>query len=109
MDQDNQKKAWELERRDIGRVAFTESAEVIEVVSGARFSFRTTDIGIGGCFLDALSPLPTGSKVRVTLHRGLTNSQAEGRVVYSQPRLGMGIAFEELKSEQRLSLLRLIE
>lgn len=107
MDQDSQKKAWELERREMGRVAFTASAEVMDVVSGTRFLLRTTDIGLGGCFLDALSPLPTGATVRVTIHHGRTTFQAEGQVVYSEPRLGMGVAFDELDPAQRLSLLHL--
>ena len=91
----------------MGRVAFTESAEIMDLVSGTRFLLRTTDIGPGGCFLDALSPLPIGSKVRVTIHHGLTTFQADGQVVYSQPRLGMGIAFDDLDPAQRLSLLHL--
>jgi len=107
MDLASQKAAWELERRKMGRVAFTEPAEIMDVVSGTRFLLRTTDIGPGGCFLDALSPLPISSRVRVTIHYGLTTFRAEKRVVYSQPNLGMGIAFDELDSAQRLSLLHL--
>jgi hypothetical protein len=109
MDKDSQTKLWELERRKLGRVAFTEPAEIMDVVSGTRFLLRTTDIGPGGCFLDALSPLPIASRVRVTIHHRLTTFQAEGQVVYSEPRRGMGIAFDHLNPEQRFSLLRLTQ
>jgi hypothetical protein len=109
MDLDSQKTPWKSEQRRIQRVPFTATAEVIDIVSSTQFLLRTTDIGTGGCFLDALSPLPIWSRVRVIIHHGRADFQADGRVVYSQPRLGMGIAFDELDPEQRLSLLRLIE
>ena len=63
----------------------------------------------GRLFSDVVLPLPVGSRVCVTLHNGLVHFQTEGQVVYSQPALGMGIAFDELNSEQRLSLMRLVE
>ena len=109
MDDNSQQSAWETERRKMSRLTFTASAEVIDHASRTQFSLRMVDIGTGGCFLDTLLPLPIGSRVRVTLRHGDTDFQAEGQVVYTQPRLGMGIAFDELNSEQRLSLLRLVE
>jgi hypothetical protein len=109
MDDDSGQKVWPGEKRNMRRIPFTESAEVIDLASQGQFSLRTTDVGTGGCFLDAVFPLPVGSRVRVILHQALKDFQAEGQVVYSQPGLGMGIAFDELNSEQRLSLMRLIE
>ena len=109
MDDDSRQRAWEAERRNMYRLTLTASAEVMDLTSGMQFSVRMTDVGTGGCFLDAVFPLSVGSRVRVTLHHGPMDFQAEGLVVYSQPRLGMGIAFDELSSEQRLSLMRLVE
>ena len=109
MDDDSRQKVWQGEKRNMGRIPFTASADVIDLASQQQFSLRTTDVGTGGCFLDALFPLPVGSRVCVILYQGLKNFQAEGKVVYSQPGLGMGIAFDELNSEQRLSLIQLIE
>lgn len=100
-------KAWEAERRNMHRLPFTASAQVIDLASGKWCSTRTTDVGIGGCFVDVVLPLPAGSRVRVTLNHGPLHFQTEGQVVYSQPALGMGIAFDELNSEQRLSLMQL--
>ena len=91
------------------RLNFTASVDVTELASRERFSLRMTDVGAGGCFLDALFPLPVGSKVRVTLRHGLMDFHAEGQVVYSQSGLGMGIAFDELNSEQRHSLMQLVQ
>lgn len=94
----------EAERRGDDRHSFTASADVIELSSGARFSTRTTDLGPGGCFVDTMTPFPVGAKVRVTVKKARSDFQTEGTVVYSQTGLGMGIAFAELNSNQRLAL-----
>jgi PilZ domain len=94
----------ETERRIAERHMFTASAEVIELVSGARFCTRTTDLGPGGCFVDTTVPFPVGSKLRIALQKGKNTFQTAGTVVYSQVGLGMGIAFEDHDPEQRLAL-----
>jgi hypothetical protein len=92
------------ERRGTARIQFTASAEVVELVSGARFSTRTTDLGPGGCFVDTMLPFPVGSCVRITLQKGKAKFETGGSVVYSQTGLGMGIAFSDLKPEQQAEL-----
>jgi PilZ domain len=96
--------ANDTERRSTDRQMFTASADVIELVSGARFSTRTTDLGPGGCFVDTTVPFPVGSKLRITLHKGKMNFETAGTVVYSQTGLGMGIAFDDLDKSQRAAL-----
>jgi hypothetical protein len=94
----------EAERRNNDRHAFTASAEVVELGSGAKFSTRTTDLGPGGCFVDTMVPFPVGANVRVTVHKGKTQFETGGVVVYSQAGLGMGIAFETMEPQQRHAL-----
>jgi hypothetical protein len=94
----------ETERRIAERHMFTASAEVIELVSGARFCTRTTDLGPGGCFVDTTVPFPVGSKLRIALQKGKNTFQTAGTVVYSQVGLGMGIAFDDHDAEQRVAL-----
>jgi PilZ domain len=94
----------EAERRTGDRHVFTASAEVVELVSGARFSTRTTDLGPGGCFVDTTNPFPVGAAVRVTVRKGRNEIHTPGIVVYSQQGLGMGISFNELPPEQRKAL-----
>jgi hypothetical protein len=94
----------EAERRSGDRHVFTASAEVVELVSGARFSTRTTDLGPGGCFVDTTNPFPVGAEVRVTVRKGRNEFHTPGTVVYSQQGLGMGISFNELDPEQRKAL-----
>jgi PilZ domain len=92
------------ERRTVDRHLFTAAADVVEQSSGARFSTRTTDLSPGGCFVDTMLPFEADSKVRVTIRNGKAQFEANGQVIYSQSGLGMGIAFDELDSDQRLTL-----
>jgi PilZ domain-containing protein len=94
----------EADRRGNDRHTVTASCEVVELVSGAKFSTRTTDLGPGGCFVDTMVPFPVGSNVRVKVHKGKTQFETGGLVVYSQAGLGMGIAFSEMDESQRNAL-----
>ena len=91
----------ESERRGADRCPFTAQVEVIEIDSGVRFSGRTTDLGPGGCFVDTVVPFVADAKVRVFVHKDKQELETTGMVVYSQTGLGMGIAFDALKAEQR--------
>ena len=107
-DRDNKLKgatpSVQAERRGAGRHPFIAAADVVEIGSNAVFSTRTTDLGPGGCFVDTLVPFSAGSKVRITIREGQTQFETTGIVVYSQSGLGMGIAFDDLKAEQRKAL-----
>ncbi len=94
----------EADRRNNDRHAFTASAEVVELSSGAKFSTRTTDLGPGGCFVDTMVPFPVGANVRVNVRKGKTQFESGGVVVYSQAGLGMGIAFDNMEPQQRQAL-----
>jgi hypothetical protein len=94
----------EADRRNADRHSITASAEVVELGSGARFSTRTTDLGPGGCFMDTMVPFPVGANVRVSVHKGKTQFESSGIVVYSQAGLGMGIAFDTMEPQQRQEL-----
>ena len=98
----------EAERRGADRHLVTASAEVIELSSGARFTTRTTDLGPGGCFIDTTNPFSVGSRVWLVLRQGKNEFETPGVVVYSQNGLGMGIAFDDIDTEQRTALERWI-
>lgn len=94
----------QAERREANRHPFIAAADVAEMASGAVFSTRTTDLCPGGCFVDTLVPFDVGSRVRIAIREGKTRFEATGTVTYSQSGLGMGIAFDDLKPEQRKAL-----
>jgi len=84
------------ERRERKRHPFSATAEVVDLVSGARLSARAADLNQGGCYLDVLSPLPIGSNVRVRILSGGAELTCTAVVRDSQPGMGMGVAFTDL-------------
>jgi hypothetical protein len=88
------------ERRQHERHAFSATAEVVDLASGARLSTRAADLNKGGCYLDMLSPLPIGSKVRIRISSDGGDLACTAVVRDSQPGMGMGVAFTDLNDAQ---------
>jgi hypothetical protein len=88
-------------RRQHERHVFSATAEVVDVISGARFNARAADLNKSGCYLDMLSPLPIGSKVRVHMHTDVAELTCTALVRDSQPGLGMGVAFTDLDDARK--------
>lgn len=87
------------ERRIQQRFPFTADAEVIELRSQARVSGRCSDLGAGGCYIDALAPFAVGAKVRILMTRDSRKFEAEAVVTYAHPSLGMGLKFTGISGE----------
>ena len=87
------------ERRTAQRFPFTAAAEVIDLRSKARVTGRSSDLGLGGCYIDTLAPFPVGATVQVRMERDLREFEATGVVTYALVSMGMGLAFTEIKSE----------
>ena len=92
------------ERRTVQRFPFTASAEVIDLRSKARVTGRSSDLGLGGCYIDTLAPFAVGAAVRVRLERGLLNFEAEGTVTYALVSLGMGLSFSDFEPKDHAVL-----
>jgi len=88
-------------RRSVRRCPFVASAEVTELHSGAVLSARTSELGLGGCYVDALNPFPKGTLVGLRILRDQGAFETKAKVVYSDPRFGMGLAFTEMTAGQR--------
>ena len=88
------------ERRRNLRFPFTATVEVIESQSGAKMTGRTSDLGLGGCYIDTLSPFPTGSEAKIKILRGKETFEAQVKVMYSQIGMGMGVAFVSAQPNQ---------
>ena len=88
------------ERRHSLRFPFTASIEAIESESGARITGRTTDLSVGGCYVDTISPLPVGADAKIRLTRGEESFEAQAKVVYSKVGMGMGLAFVSAQPNQ---------
>jgi|HubBroStandDraft_2_1064218.scaffolds.fasta_scaffold07167_2 hypothetical protein len=89
------------ERRVQQRFPFTAEAEVIELRSQARVTGRCSDLGAGGCYIDALAPFAVGAEVRILMARDSRKFEAEAVVTYAHPSLGMGLKFTGISGDFR--------
>ena len=87
------------ERRVSVRFPFTAAAEVSELRSKARVAGRCSDLSIGGCYVDTLSPFPLGSAVRIRMETDNREFEADAVVAYAHPQMGMGLRFTGIKRE----------
>ena len=94
------------ERRVDVRFPFTAAAEVYELRSKARVAGRCSDLSIGGCYVDTLSPFALGSAVRIRMETDHREFEADAVVAYAHPQMGMGLRFTGIKREHE-GVLRL--
>lgn len=83
------------------RCSMVASVEVTDLGSNTRLSARMSEIGIGGCYVDAMNPFPEGTAVDVRILRDQGTFEAKAKVVYCDSTMGMGLAFTEMAPEQR--------
>ena len=78
--------------------------------AGIRAETRISDINLSGVFIDALSPLPEGAAVKLSFTLpGGQRIATDGVVVHSQPRIGMGVAFTDLKPEDAMLIQQALD
>jgi PilZ domain len=88
-------------RRSVRRCLLVASVEVNDLHSGAQLSARISELGLGGCYVDALNPFPEGTLVRLRILRDQGVFETEAKVAYCDPRFGMGLAFTAMTPDQR--------
>jgi hypothetical protein len=88
-------------QRSVRRCALVASVEVTELRTGALLSARISELGIGGCYIDALNPFPEGALVGLRILRDQGVFETKAKVVYCDSRFGMGVAFVEMTPDQR--------
>ena len=91
-------------KRAVRRCSFVASVEVTDSRSGARLSARTSELGMGGCYVDALNPFPVGTLIDLRMLRDQGVFETKAKVVYSDPKFGMGVAFTEMTPQQKTIL-----
>jgi hypothetical protein len=93
-----------LERRKHPRYPVSGGAEVRQQGVDSRIWARLTDISLGGCYLEMMSPLPVLTYVNLGLILEEQHLNAKGQVVVSHPNFGMGIQFIDLGAADRKML-----
>jgi PilZ domain len=87
------------EARRSPRFPFIAVAEITHPESGAKFNCRVSDFSLNGCYVDMLNTLPIGSAVTIKIFVESEYFEANAKVIYAHPNLGMGLAFEQLPSK----------
>ncbi|HEV2023028.1 MAG TPA: PilZ domain-containing protein [Terriglobales bacterium] len=80
------------------------AAEVRQQGGGSRIWARFTDISLGGCYLEIMSPLPVLTYIRFVLTLGEQQVQGKGQVMASHPQFGVGVQFIDLSAADRQML-----
>jgi hypothetical protein len=91
----------QAKQRSVRRCPLVASAEVTELRSRTLLTARTSELGIGGCYVDTLNPFPKGTLVELRILRDQGVFETKAKVVYCDPRFGMGLAFTQMTPDQR--------
>ncbi len=97
------------DRRYCIRYPFAADVELLDLESGAKTDGVTSDISMGGVFICTSRPLPSNSRLRITLIRKDQRVEALGVVRIVKPRIGMGIEFIDLESPHHEVLRRWVD
>jgi len=92
------------DRRKTVRFTVSASADMVELRTRTRLSGRASDLGVGGCYVDTMTPFPLDTSLMVNLTSENHNVRAMAKVVYSRIGMGMGLAFAEITPTQRGNL-----
>ena len=96
------------ERRRFPRYSCVETVKVRKVGSDVPLWGKLTDISLGGCYIEMMSPFPTETAVTMALKVGQFEFRVDGLVAVMHPAMGMGITFTEIGAEDKKLLQRAI-
>jgi hypothetical protein len=96
----------EHERRCEARYPFIAHAELSDEERTIYLQARVNDLSLGGCYLDMIHPLPAGTQIALYVTDDMGSFQARGKIVYSLPNLGSGVAFLDVSPALRSDIER---
>jgi PilZ domain len=85
------------ERHRAPRRLFEAHIDLTDIQSEKHVAALTKDLSLFGCSVKTVTPFPEGTKVRLRIWYAGVNFAAGGKVVYSRPDWGMGIAFTAIE------------
>jgi PilZ domain len=88
------------DRRSVPRYSFIAAVEIVEPASSMRMAGRISEISRKGCYVDILNTLPTGTPVQLRISRDQGAFVTQGRIIYTQDGMGMGVAFVDVPADQ---------
>lgn len=97
------------DRRQHPRFKSTNSVEIHPTGQTAPIRARTTDLSMGGCFIEMSNPVAPGTEIRISLWLKETKVWAKCRVVTSTPGFGIGVQFTDMSDLERSQLKQFID
>lgn len=97
-----------VERRTYPRFAARVPVEVHAGGNDTPLYCTTSDISLGGCYIESMYPLPVGTSLDLKLQISDT-LLAAGKVVTSHPQVGNGIEFTRMLRDDREQLRKFLE
>ncbi len=96
-------------REEMGEWLAARSRDALPEEPDAASQCKLTDLSLGGCYVETVSPFPQSSAVDLCLRAAGMEIHAEGLVRVMHPGHGMGIEFPARTEEQRKSVGEFIE
>jgi len=70
---------------------------VTDLRSEKLLTARTTNLSLFGCYVSTTNPFADGTRVSLRISHGGASLATFGKVIYSKPNSGMGIAFTQVE------------
>jgi hypothetical protein len=78
--------------------------------AAGKYEARTSDISLGGCFIDTIGQMAIGETISFKLCLPASEGiELQGEVMYELPRAGFGVRFASLSDDQRDRLEAIIK
>ena len=97
------------ERRRAPRYQLVAEAEIVSPLSDVCLKARTSDVSPVGCFMNTTFSLPLGTEIRLQLKYEQTTPITSGAVARSEPSMGFGVSFTNMKEAQKILLQRWLQ
>jgi hypothetical protein len=88
------------ERRRHPREAVVAAIELIDLPTGLKARANTSDVSLGGCYVNTLNPFRLGTTLGLKIEHGGRMLEAEATVCTRFEGSGMGLAFLNVTAEQ---------
>ncbi len=93
------------ENRGDARHPLMATATLVDPSSGICLEARSSDLSLGGCYVDTLNPFRQGTAVELRLTQGARILELAAQVAVCHMGMGMGLSFDALTSEQTSELI----
>jgi len=88
------------EQRTVPRYMFAATVDIVEPLSDMHFSGRVSEISRKGCYVDILNTLPRETAVQLRVSRDKGTFMTDGKIIYVQDGMGMGVGFANMPPDQ---------